>query len=211
MNGVDLSHWNGDVNFFLLRHQNNMEFVIIKAGGSENGKYYKDPKFDDYYRMAKANGLKIGAYFFVGKGFTTKTEGKKQAEYFLSLVAGKEINFGMWLDVEAPHCSSELKTKQTTAAKEFMSIVESHHYFTGIYGSDISTFKDGLVDMEKLSHFAKWVARYGVNNGTVSKTPEYAKPYEIFQYSSHGRLSANPYHDFDMDYAFHDISQFKIP
>ena len=210
MNGVDLSHWNGDVNFFLLRYHDNIEYVILKAGGSENGKYYKDPRFDEYYKLAKDNDLKVGAYFFVGKNFTTKAEAKKQAEYFLSLIAGKYINFGMWLDVEQPHCTPELKTKQTTAAIEFMNIIESHHYFTGIYGSDISTFKE-IVNMDKLSHFAKWVARYGANNGTVSKTPEYAKPYEIFQYSSRGRLSANPYHNFDMDYAFHDISQFKIP
>ena len=210
MNGVDLSHWNGDVNFFLLRRQNNIEFVILKAGGSENGVYYKDPRFEDYYKMAKSNDIKVGAYFFVGKDFTTKTEAKKQAEYFLSLVAGKEINFGMWLDVEKPYCTPELKTKQTTAALEFMTIIESHHYFTGIYGSDLSTFKDGLVDMKKLSHFAKWVARYGKNDGTVSQIPEYANPFEIFQYTSKGRLSANPYCNFDMNYAFHDISKFKI-
>ena len=209
MNGVDLSHWNGEVNFFLLRHANNIEFVILKAGGSEGGKYYKDPKFDEYYNLAKANDIKVGAYFFVGKGFTTKTEAKKQAEYFLSLVAGKDINFGMWLDVEAPHCKPADKTKTTTAANEFMTIVESHNHFTGIYGSDTSTFKE-LVNLDKLTHWAKWVARYGKNNGTISKTPEYVKSYEIFQYSSKGYLSANPYHDFDMDYAFHDISKFKV-
>ena len=210
MNGVDLSHWNGEVNFFLLRHANNMEFVIIKAGGSENGKYYKDPKFDEYYELAKQNDIKVGAYFFVGKGFTTKTEAKKQAEYFLSLVAGKDINFGMWLDVEAPYCKPADKAKTTTASNEFMSIIESHHYFTGIYGSDTSTFKD-LVNIDKLTHWAKWVARYGKNNGTISKTPEYVKTYEIFQYSSKGYLDANPFHEFDMDYAFHDISKFNIP
>lgn len=203
MNGVDLSHWNGEVNFFLLRHANNIEFVILKAGGSENGKYYKDPKFDEYYALAKANDLKVGAYFIVGKGFTTKTEGKKQAEYFLSLIAGKDINFGMWLDIEAPFSKPTDKSKTTTAANEFMSLVESHHYFTGMYGSDISTFKD-LVNIDKLTHWAKWVARYG-------KKPEYVKTFEIYQYSSKGYLSANPFHEFDMDYAFHDISKFIIP
>lgn len=209
MNGVDLSHWNGNVNFFLLKNQNHCEFVILKAGGSEKGTYYKDPKFNEYYVKAKSVGLKVGVYFFVGKGFTTKVEAKKQAEYFLSLIEGKEIDFGMWLDVEGPYCKPEDKTKTTTAANEFMKIVEAQKYFTGIYGSDTSTFKE-LIDQSKLTHWAKWVARYGKNNGTVSKAPEYVKSYEIFQYTSKGRLSANPYCNFDMDYAFHDISTFKI-
>ena len=64
--------------------------------------------------------------------------------------------------------------------------------------------------MKKLSHFAKWVARYGKNDGTVSQIPQYANPFEIFQYTSKGRLSANPYCNFDMNYAFHDISKYKI-
>ena len=209
MNGVDLSHWNGDVNFFLLRNQNNICFVILKAGGSENGKYYKDPKFEEYYREAKNNGIAVGVYFFVGETFTTKSEATKQAEYFLELIKDKDINFGCWVDVEGPYCKPELKTKHTTAVNEWCKIVEANNHFTGIYGSDTSTFKE-LLNLDKLTHWAKWVARYGVNNGTISKIPEYVDTYEIFQYSSKGRLSANPYCDFDMDYAFHDISKFKV-
>ena len=73
--------------------------------------------------------------------------------------------------------------------------MESLNYYVGIYGSDISTFHD-LLDIDKLSAYDKWVARYG-------KEPQYVKHYGMWQASSKGLVSGVSGYC-DVDYAYID-------
>ena len=81
--GCDISHWNGAVDFEKLKAQG-LQFVIIKAGGSDKG-FYKDHKFDDNYRLAKLAGMKVGAYYFVGTGFISAEDGIEDAKRFYKI------------------------------------------------------------------------------------------------------------------------------
>ena len=65
--GIDISHWQGDINFKKVK-ADDVNFCIIKAGGSDFG-LYKDKKFESNYAAAKEAGLNVGAYYFVGKNF----------------------------------------------------------------------------------------------------------------------------------------------
>ncbi len=64
MKGIDVSKWQGDINWLKVK-ASGVEFVIIKAGGSDAG-FYEDPKFAENYAGAYAAGLPIGVYYFVG-------------------------------------------------------------------------------------------------------------------------------------------------
>ena len=187
--GVDLSHWNGNVNFKTLK-QNGVDFAIIKAGGNE-GKNYKDSKFIRYYNDAVNAGLHVGAYFFVGKNFITSKQGVKDAKTFLSQIAGLKFTFPVSLDLEVTPYSQ--KNGATEAAIAFCDTLEKEGYYVNIYSSDISGFLQRL-NLQKLAAYDKWVARYG-------KEPQYVKSYGMWQYSSTGKF---PGHKgaFDLDYAF---------
>ena len=52
--GIDLSRWNIVTSFKNVK-DSGIDFVIIRIGGS-NGGFYKDPKFELYYKAAKKAG-----------------------------------------------------------------------------------------------------------------------------------------------------------
>lgn len=145
------------------------------------------------YKGAKAAGIPIGAYYFVGKDCVTAAAGKAYAERFLQILKGKQLEYPVYMDNEAQSASA--KTEITEATIAFCETMENAGYFVGIYGSTVSGFKERMDDT-KLTPYAHWVAQY------ASKCT-YKVDYGIWQYSSKGSvdgISGNV----DMDYAYVD-------
>ena len=174
--GVDISHWNGSIDFDKVK-ASGVEFVIIKAGGSDKG-FYTDPMFITNYNKAKAAGLFVGAYYFAGKNFRGIEAGVKDAERFIKILDGLKFEYPIFLDIEAQE--NRYKEEITDAAIAFCEKMEKAGYYVGIYASDISGFKDKLIH-DRIKSYAHWVARYG-------KEPEVCKNFGIWQYSSKGRV-----------------------
>ena len=175
--GIDVSHWQNVIDFKKVK-ASGIEFVIIKAGGSDKG-FYQDSRFIENYAKAVAAGLYVGAYYFAGKNFRGVESGIADAERFIKILNGLKFEYPVYLDIEAQE--NRYKEEITDAAVAFCQTMEKAGYFTGIYASDISGFKDKL-DHEKIKSYAHWVARYG-------KEPEVCKEYGIWQYSSKGSVS----------------------
>ena len=174
--GIDVSRWQGVINWSAVA-QDNAEFVIIKAGGSDSGRY-RDANFESNYKGAKSVGLKVGCYYFNGKGCTSANAGVADAQHFLQIISGKEFDYPCFSDLEAP--TSATKKGNTDAVIAFCNVIQSAGYKTGIYGSDISGFKDRM-DLSRLGGYDLWVARYG-------SSPKWVKNYAIWQYSSSGTV-----------------------
>ena len=169
-----------------------IQFAIIKAGGSDAG-FYTDPRWEENYRNAKANGIAVGAYYFVGPACTSAEAGKADAQRFLNQLAGKQFEYPVFIDVEATPTSA--KAGATEAAIAFCRALEAAGYYAGIYSSTYSGFRDRLDD-SKLTPFTHWVAQY-------ASRCTYGGAYGIWQYSSSGRvdgISGNV----DMDIAYQD-------
>ena len=175
--GIDISHWNGSIDFEKVK-ASGIEFVIIKAGGSDKG-FYTDSKFKENYDKALAAGLSIGAYYFAGRYFRGVEAGVTDAQKFIDILKGLKFDYPVFLDIEAQ--DSRYKEEITDAAVAFCEQMEKAGYFVGIYASDIAGFKDRL-NHERISSYAHWVARYG-------KEPEVCKAYGIWQYTSKGSVS----------------------
>ena len=175
--GIDVSHWHNVIDFEKVI-ASGIELVIIKAGGSDKG-FYMDSRFKENYAKAVAAGLYVGAYYFAGKNFRGVESGIADAERFIDILDCLKFEYPVYLDIEAQ--DNRYKEEITDAAVAFCQTMEKAGYFTGIYASDISGFKDKL-DHEKIKPYAHWVARYG-------KEPEVCKEYGIWQYSSKGSVS----------------------
>ena len=175
--GIDISHWNGDIDFEKVK-ASGVDFVIIKAGGSDKG-FYTDSKFKENYAKAVAAGLYVGAYYFAGKNFRGIESGVLDARRFIKILDGLKFDYPVFLDIEAQE--NRYKEEITDAAIAFCEEMEKAGYFVGIYASDISGFKDKL-NHDRIKDYAHWVARYG-------KEPEVCKSYGIWQYSSKGSVS----------------------
>lgn len=176
MNGIDISHWQGIIDFNKVK-KSGVDFIIIKAGGSDKG-FYKDSKFETYYAQAKNLGFKIGSYYFVGKGCISAKDGAADAERFLNIIKGKTFEYPVYIDIETTPKS--MKQGATDAVIAFCEVLENAGYYAGIYASDISGFHDAL-QIERLNAYDKWVARYGAS-------PKYVKSYGVWQYSSKGKI-----------------------
>ena len=175
--GIDVSHWQGVIDWLSVK-ESGIEFAILKAGGSDDG-FYTDSTFEQNYKEAKAVGLPVGAYYFVGSLCTSRADGIADAKRFLEIIKGKSFEYPVYIDLESTNPAA--KAGATEACIGFCETMEAEGYYCGIYASDVSGFAERL-DITKLQKFDKWVARYG-------SKPQYVKTYGMWQYSSTGTVS----------------------
>ena len=126
--GIDISTWNGAPDFEQVKSAGH-DFVIIKAGGSDYG-FYQDSKFIRNYEAARAAGLHVGAYYFVGPMFYGEQSGIYDAQRFIRILNGRQFDYPVFVDIETT--STHMKKEATEAAAAFCRTMETAGYFVGI-------------------------------------------------------------------------------
>lgn len=189
--GIDVSHWQGAIDWFKVKQSGKVDFAILKAGGSDKG-FYKDSRFEQNYAECRKHCIPVGAYYFVGKGCVTRNDGVADAVRFAKMLDGKQFGYPVVMDVEAQSPAS--RTGTTEAVKGFCDYMESLGYYVSIYGSEISGFKDRM-DVSQLVPYDKWVARYGKKQPTLK--------HGLWQYTSSGKIDGIKTF-VDMDYSYKD-------
>ena len=198
--GVDLSHWNGSVDFAHLA----ADFVLLKVGGSDSGRY-TDRAYASNAKAARAAKKHVGHYWFNGEG-----DPVSDADFFSgNLIAFQDGDLCV-LDIEGENGVAgtpwdpqkalaflrEVKRKRPTAR-------------LFVYMSSSVTNEFNWTDVAKLADL--WVANYGPNNGSMSGSAPsvgYWKSPTIWQYTSMGRI-AGVSGNVDLDTA--DSSLFSGP
>ena len=189
MKGIDVSRHQKSINWAQVK-ASGISFAILKAGGSDEG-FYTDSTFEGNYAAAKAAGIPVGAYYFVGTRCISREDGIADAKRFLKMIEGKTFEYPVYIDLEAT--SPANKAGATDACIGFCQTMEQAGYYCGIYASDISGFQERL-DLSRLTAYDKWVARYG-------SKPQYVKSYGIWQYSDSGKVAGiGPEVDLDESY-----------
>lgn len=168
--GIDVSRWQGDINWTKVKSQ--VDFAIIKCGGSDAGTY-RDGKFERNYSEAKKNGVPIGAYWFTKA--TTVNAAKNDAEAFAKYVSGKNFELPLFLDIERTESGSNANTVITT----FLDTLKNKGYRVGLY-TYYSYWKQ-FISNSVLNKYDVWLADY-------RKGKNYSTQFAIHQYSSTGRI-----------------------
>lgn len=123
VHGVDVSRWQGDIDWARLRAQG-ANFAFIKA---TDGGDHLDPMFMKNWRGAHAAGLKRGAYHFF---YWCRTAGE-QADWFIRNVPKVEGALPPVIDVEyngESRCRMRLSTKRVREKMQvFMDRLEAHY------------------------------------------------------------------------------------
>lgn len=176
--GIDISHWQGDIDYGAVHNDEQVDFVILKAGGSDSG-FYEDSKFREYLDGFNSVGTPVlGAYYFVGQYCISYDDGVADADRLCDILDGTDIPYAI-LDLESTDPSD--RDGATDASVGFMDRCVERGYKTMIYASDISGFQNRL-NLDQLGDFKKWVARYG-------NEPQYVSDYIMWQYSSSGTVN----------------------
>lgn len=195
--GLDLSVHNGSLDFNKIKAAGH-DFVILRAGyGSSISQ--KDSKFEEYYKKAKAAGLKVGAYWY--SYALTAAEGTQEAKVCLEAIRGKKFEYPIHIDMEDADSYKQkhgMPSNATLCAicENFCKYVESKGYYVGVYASE-SWFNNQLKNMSKA--YDRWVANWGSNNGTLQA--DKSGSYHLHQYTSEYYLNKKR---FDKNVAYVD-------
>lgn len=196
---IDISSFQPNVDFKKVK-ASGITGVILRAGYTGWGSSHsmnKDDKFEAHYKGAKAAGLNVGAYYY--SGALTEAFAVKEAQYFLTLLKGKEFDLPVYMDVEEYHSTTNMpalgKTKLTAVVYKWCETVEKAGYFTGFYAA--KSWADLYLDMNKLARFTFWLAHWS------SKT-DYTGAYAMWQYSDAGSVPGIS-GKVDMDYCYQDF------
>ena len=195
--GIDVSHWQNDINYDTLTKSQSIDFMIIRAGQGLN---VNDRKFERNYTYAKKYGIPLGVYLYANA--QNVDEAKAEANHLLELLKGKKFELPIFYDVEAQE-NLDINTI-TAMCNEFCKILKSEGYKTGIYASKYY-FMYKIYPNKLPSDCAIWVASYGKDDGTIPKdTYQYYGNWDIWQFTSTGKIAGI---NGDVDY---DVS-YKIP
>lgn len=189
--GLDLSKWQGDVNFTELKNQG-VSFVMLKVGGQTkiNGEYIIDPKFYDNIKSALEHDLKVGVYFY--SYANSINEAKKQARWIISKIKDYNIELPIVFDWENwnKYTSFNLSFHSLNKiASSFMKEVEDGGYQSMLYSS-----KYYLETIWYAENYTNWLAYYTTNNN-------YKGNYYMWQVCNNGKINGiDGYVDIDVLY-----------
>ena len=116
--GLDISHYQGEVEWPKFNSFNIPDFVFIKA---TEGKTYKDEKYKDYKINFQNKGVPVGAYHF----FTITSSGEDQAKEFIRFAGLKKGDLFPVLDFEI-ECEDS-KEYVITQIKSYITTIENHY------------------------------------------------------------------------------------
>ena len=174
--GIDISKWQGDFDLAKAKSEG-FEFVIVKGGGSDGGRY-TDRKFTANYEKAKALGMPVGVYWYTDA--KTVADAVADADYLHEkILRGRQFELPIYFDVEGKmlQLSRRLLTDICLA---WCNRLEELGYWAGIYAG-FYTFRDNLYD-DELQGVAHWVAQW-------SKAPRYDRPcFGMWQYGGETNL-----------------------
>ena len=161
--GIDISRWQGDFDLAQAKAEG-FDFVIIKGGGSDGGRYV-DSKFATNYQKAKNLDIPVGVYWYTDA--KTVSDAVEDAKYFYEhCLCGRQFELPVYLDVEG----NMLKLGRdllTGIIHAWCQCLESEEFWVGIYSSTYA-FRDNMHD-DELQRYAHWVAQWS-NKCSYSKS-----------------------------------------
>ena len=187
---IDISEWNGDINFNKVRKAG-VTCVIIRAG------YGKDPnqednEFQKYYKQAKAAGLNVGAYWY---SYATSVDAAKaEVRNCMKTIQGKEFDLPVFLDVEEYRQAVLPRRTLTDIISTFCDGIKSNGFESGMYSAK-SMLVDSAYPDELSSKYLIWIA---APNTSYSDLPSYV---DLWQYSWTGTVDGIR-GDVDLNYIY---------
>ena len=184
-NGVDLSVWNGDVDWMVLSTQ--IDFAILRLGYTGNGSDFamaKDARFDANAAGCEAYGVPYGVYWYAGA--KTEAEAIQEAEAvieYLGLMTGSGYlpSLPIFYDVEEARNILQLTdTELLTVISAFCGTLENFGLRAGIYAN--TYVWNNRLTSSAYSQWARWAAQWESSELTASGGAN------VWQYSSTGAL-----------------------
>lgn len=184
--GVDISEFNGSVDFSTLKNAG-VKYAIIRTGFGSDYPGQQDKRFAENVRKADAAGMPWGAYHYAYA--KTRQGGIDEAKHCLRLLNGRKPLYGVWYDMED---NSTLGGDLLGAAQGFCDTMEAAGLYAGVYAS--LNWWNNYLTAPGFNQYDRWVAQY-------YSECQYKGSYGIWQYTSTWSIGGK---NFDGNWAYKD-------
>lgn len=193
--GIDVSKYQGDIDWEAIARNKNIKFAYIKA---TEGATYVDPRFEENIAEALRHGVKVGCYHFLRTTSTIADQFENMKQY----VRRDEQSLVPMIDVESMGKWSQQQLVDSLHA--FAVMIYEHYKVAPIIYTYVNFYNRNLSG--RFTNYPLFIARYTetepeLNDGTK---------YVIWQYTERGRVNGiNGNVDlsrFGNGYSVHDIS-----
>lgn len=184
--GVDISEFNGSVDFSTLKNAG-VKYAIIRTGFGSDYPGQQDKRFSENVRKADAAGMPWGAYHYAYA--KTRQGGIDEAKHCLRLLNGRKPLYGVWYDMED---NSTLGGDLLGAAQGFCDTMEAAGLYAGVYAS--LNWWNNYLTAPGFNQYDRWVAQY-------YSECQYKGSYGIWQYTSTWSIGGK---NFDGNWAYKD-------
>lgn len=176
---LDVSKYQPTINY--AQAAKSIDGVILRIGitywGAQNMSI--DPCFEKHYNGFKSVGCPVGVYYY--SSADSVAIAKKEAQYCLSLMKGKQFELPVYYDVENNERQGNLSKQLLTQIVDvFCSTIQSAGYYVGYYS--YTAWLQSKFDVDFLSKkYTLWKADYRLL---------YDKkiPCDMHQYTSSGTI-----------------------
>lgn len=193
LKGIDVSKWNGDVEWETVKRTGRAQFAMIRASyGYED----EDTQLENNVRGCEMYNIPYGFYHYTYA--KNVSEAKKEAAFFLNVISRYSPKYPVVLDIEEDFYKQMDPREVTDIVVAFVEMCESAGYYTMIYS--YAKFFEASVYMDELMDYDIWVACWG---GADKLAENYSYHYGMWQYSESGTMSGIP-EDVDLNYAYKD-------
>ena len=174
--GIDVSKWQGDIDFKKLKKAG-VEFVMIRLGGTrgKKGKYFVDEKFKQNIKAAQKTHIPVGLYFYSYADSSKKA--REEAEWVLKQIKKYDISLPIAFDWEEWQHFNDYNLSfygLTSMAEEFLKVIEKDGYHGMLYSS-----KNYLENIWLETDYDIWLAHY-------TQETDYKKDYKMWQLCDNG-------------------------
>ncbi len=202
IHGIDISHYQGVIDWEVLRNQGMIDncpirFVMIKATEGANR---IDPNFKDNFQQALEYGFTRGAYHF----YSVHSPAREQARFFIKNVRLEKGDLPPVLDVEhKPHNLTDEEFRFSVL--QWLDIVEEYYGVKPIIYTYYK-FKMQYLSDEIFDQYPYWIAHYYVDS------IEYKGAWKFWQHTDAGKLPGiKGYVDFNIyNGSYYDLRQLTI-
>lgn len=184
--GVDISEFNGSVDFSALKNAG-VHYVIIRTGFGSDYPGQQDKRFAENVRKADAAGMPWGVYHYAYA--KDRQGGINEAKHCLRLLNGRKPLYGVWYDMED---NSTLGGDLLGAAQGFCDTIEAAGLYAGVYAS--LNWWNNYLTAPGFNQYDRWVAQY-------YSECQYKGSYGIWQYTSTWSIGGK---NFDGNWAYKD-------
>lgn len=191
--GIDVSEWQGDINWQAVKNSGQVDFAIIRCGFAGKSSARADYKWERNVSECERLGIPYGVYVY--SYATSWSDLNSLVQNTKSWLGSHKPSYPVFIDMEDSTIQGCGRSTLTAFAKSFCEQIESAGFVGGVYSS--TYWYNNVLYGEQLDNYVKWVAQWNT-------TCTYSGNYAMWQYTSKGSVSGIS-GNVDMNYLYSSI------